>query len=314
MKQDAPPLSENLPPDPWSDLFFSYLEGERNVSPLTLRNYKQALDEFRAFAPDVSWATADLSLYRRYLFHLTKQSLAKSTIRLKFAALRSFYRFLLERKLIDKNPLAEIQLPKLAKRLPSFLTQTQMRSVLNVSAAVNRGTKQSVPWAAARDLAILELLYSSGLRLAELVALNVRDVDTVSETVRVWGKGAKERICPIGPEAALAIQRYRQSANVHDGPLFLNKSRKRISRRGVWLLLKKLGLEAGLPSDFSPHKLRHTFATHLLDAGADLRTVQTLLGHAHLSTTQIYTHVTAERLRKVYDATHPRARVGMRET
>lgn len=288
-------------------MFFLFLEGERNASPLTLRNYRQALGEFRAFAAEKPWAAATVSDYRNYLFHLTKTGAARRTIRLKFAALRSFHRFLTERKLLEKNPLTELRLPKLDKTLPAFLTQSQVAALLNQSAGKKTKEKQSVSWAPARDLAILELFYSSGMRLAELAALDVRDVDAISETARVVGKGSKERVCPIGPEASLAIQRYRQAAGVHTGPLFLNKSRKRLSRRGIWSLLKKFGLASGLPAGFSPHKLRHSFATHLLDAGADLRTVQTLLGHAHLSTTQIYTHVTPERLRKVYDAAHPRA-------
>ena len=160
---------------------------------------------------------------------------------------------------------------------------------------------------ASRDEAIFELFYSSGIRLAELVRLDVRDLDPISETVRVFGKGAKERICPVGLPALEAISRYRHKAGVHAGPLFINKSQRRLSARSVWLAMKKYLRESGLPADFSPHKLRHSFATHLLDNGADLRSVQSLLGHASLSTTQIYTHVTAERLKRAYSRAHPRA-------
>ncbi len=160
---------------------------------------------------------------------------------------------------------------------------------------------------ASRDEAIFELFYSSGIRLAELVRLEVRDLDPISETVRVFGKGAKERICPVGSPALEAISRYRHKAGVHAGPLFINKSQRRLSARSVWLAMKKYLRESGLPADFSPHKLRHSFATHLLDNGADLRSVQSLLGHASLSTTQIYTHVTAERLKRAYSRAHPRA-------
>ena len=160
---------------------------------------------------------------------------------------------------------------------------------------------------ASRDEAIFELFYSSGLRLAELVGLEVRDLDPISETVRILGKGAKERICPVGRPALEAISRYRHKAAVHAGPLFINKSHGRLSARSVWLAMKKYLRESGLPADLSPHKLRHSFATHLLDNGADLRSVQSLLGHASLSTTQIYTHVTAERLKRAYASAHPRA-------
>jgi len=168
-------------------------------------------------------------------------------------------------------------------------------------------TKQAPVWMATRDEAIFELFYSAGIRLSELTSLDVRDLDPISETVRVFGKGAKERICPVGQPALEAISRYRSMANVHAGPLFINKSRKRLSPRSVWLAMKKYLRAAGLPADLSPHKLRHTFATHLLDSGADLRSVQTLLGHASLSTTQVYTHVTAERLKRAYGSAHPRA-------
>ena len=168
-------------------------------------------------------------------------------------------------------------------------------------------TKQATPWMALRDTAVIELFYSTGMRLSELVGLDVADVDPISETARVMGKGARERVCPVGGPALEAISKYRQAARIHDGALFLNKSRKRLSSRSVDAMLKLRLAQAGLPSDLSPHKLRHSFATHLLDNGADLRSVQTLLGHASLSTTQIYTHVTIERLKAAYLAAHPRA-------
>jgi site-specific recombinase XerD len=166
---------------------------------------------------------------------------------------------------------------------------------------------KAAKWMPQRDVAVLELFYSSGLRLSELAALDVRSVDEYSETVRVLGKGRKERIVPVGALALAAIQKYRIAAAVHVGPLFINKSRSRLSTRSVWLVLKRYLAHAGIPQTVSPHKLRHSFATHMLDAGADLRSVQTLLGHASLSTTQIYTHVTTERLKTAYDAAHPRA-------
>jgi integrase/recombinase XerC len=158
-----------------------------------------------------------------------------------------------------------------------------------------------------RDVAIMELFYSSGLRLSELTALDVADVDLYTESVRVFGKGRKERVCPVGAPALEAIQRYRAAANVHAGPLFINSRRKRISTRSIWLILKRYLRHTSIPISISPHKLRHSFATHMLDRGADLRSVQALLGHASLSTTQIYTHVTVERLKKAYTQAHPRA-------
>ena len=156
-----------------------------------------------------------------------------------------------------------------------------------------------------RDAAILEVFYSSGLRLAELASLNVTDLDIYTESVRVLGKGRKERVCPVGAPALEAVSRYRAAANVHSGPLFLNKARRRISSRSIWLILKRYLRHTSIPIALSPHKLRHSFATHLLDNGADLRSVQALLGHASLSTTQIYTHVTTERLKKAYADAHP---------
>ena len=166
---------------------------------------------------------------------------------------------------------------------------------------------QAPAWMPARDVAVLELFYSSGLRLAELAALNVEDLDPYTETVRVFGKGRKERVCPVGAPALDAMARYRGEAGVLAGPLFISKLRGRLSTRSIWLLLKRYLPATGLAASLSPHKLRHSFATHLLDNGADLRSVQTLLGHASLSTTQIYTKVTTERLKAAYDAAHPRA-------
>jgi site-specific recombinase XerD len=158
-----------------------------------------------------------------------------------------------------------------------------------------------------RDVAIMELFYSSGLRLSELAALDVADVDLYTESVRVFGKGRKERVCPVGLPALEAIQKYRVAANVHASALFISKGRRRMSVRSVWLVLKRYVRRTSIPISMSPHKLRHSFATHMLDRGADLRSVQALLGHASLSTTQIYTHVTVERLKKAYADAHPRA-------
>jgi site-specific recombinase XerD len=283
-----------------------YLEGEKNASPHTQTSYRIALEAFRTFRPGLSWKDATADDFRAFLFDLMKSGRARSSIRLAFSALRSFFQFLVIRNILDSNVLKTIDIPKLEKSLPKFLTVSQMETFLDKPEKSAR-QKQAPLWMACRDAAIFELLYSSGLRLSELVRLEVKDLDPISETVRILGKGSKERICPVGRPALEAISHYRQRAGVHAGPLFISKLRRRLSARSVWLSMKKYLREAGLPADLSPHKLRHSFATHLLDSGADLRSVQSLLGHASLSTTQIYTHVTAERMKRAYASAHPRA-------
>ncbi|MCL4107888.1 UNVERIFIED_CONTAM: hypothetical protein GTU68_001205 [Idotea baltica] len=231
---------------------------------------------------------------------------ARATIRLHFAALRSFYKFLTRRKNLLVNPIVEVQLPKAEKKLPVVLTKDQVEELLILPLVIEH-PPQAPSWAGERDAAILELFYSSGVRLAELAAMNVSDFDFFNECVRVFGKGSKERICPVGSKAAEAIHTYRNAAKVMEGPLFISKLRRRMSARGISDVFKKYHKASGIPVNISPHKLRHSFATHLLDNGADLRSVQTLLGHASLSTTQIYTHVSIERMKAVYDEAHPRA-------
>lgn len=289
-----------------SEEFLDYLGNGKNYSPQTLRSYRQALTQFHEFRPSLGWREATADDFRAYLFDLMKRGKSRSTIRLSFAALRSFYNHLTDRNLIPSNPLKLVSLPKIEKKLPQFLTVPQV-SLLMEKPTAKPKSKQATGWMAVRDAAILELFYSSGLRLAELAALDVKDLDPIGETVRVMGKGSRERIVPVGGLALEALSHYRHQANVQSGPLFLNKSRKRLGHRSIWLLLKNYVREAGLPATLSPHKLRHSFATHLLDNGADLRSVQSLLGHASLTTTQIYTHVTTERLKRAYDAAHPRA-------
>ena len=292
--------------DRFTEQFLAHLDVERNVSPRTLRNYRQALRDFRKAVPERAWRELKADDFRRYLFERMKAGLGKPTIRLHFAALRTFYRYLVERHGLQDNPLKQVQLPKLDKKLPVVLTAKQVGALLAAPLAMVKSDR-AAKWMPQRDAAILELFYSSGLRLSELASLEVRDVDTFSESVRVLGKGRKERIVPVGSLALDAIQKYRQAAAVHAGPLFINKSRRRLSTHSVWLSLKRYLAFADIPQNISPHKLRHSFATHLLDAGADLRSVQTLLGHVSLSTTQIYTHVSVERLKKAYNEAHPRA-------
>ena len=286
--------------------FLQHLEIERNVSERTLINYRHALATFREKYREPSWKELRPDHFRRYLFERMKAGIAKPTIRLHFAAMRTFYRFLVERHGLMDNPLKQVQLPKLDKKLPVVLNPKQVDALLTAPHKMEKSDK-APKWMPKRDAAILELFYSSGLRLSELAGLEVRAIDPYNETVRVLGKGRKERIVPVGALALEAIQQYRHAAKVNSGPLFINKSRNRLSARSVWLALKRYLDHAGIPFNISPHKLRHSFATHMLDAGADLRSVQSLLGHASLSTTQIYTHVTVERLKRAYDDAHPRA-------
>lgn len=292
--------------DKLAEEFLRYLEVERNASPRTLWIYRDALRDFHAQSNAPGWKQCTAQHFRDYLFELMKRKQARSYVRLQFSALRSFYRFLVARNRLTKDPVREIQLPKSEKKLPLILTQSQISELLAAPLKVKK-TKSAPVWMPQRDAAIMEVFYSSGLRLAELASLNVNDLDLYTESVRVLGKGRKERVCPVGAPALEAVSRYRAAANVHSGALFLNKGRRRISPRSIWLILKRYLRHTSIPIALSPHKLRHSFATHLLDNGADLRSVQALLGHASLSTTQIYTHVTTERLKKAYAESHPRA-------
>jgi integrase/recombinase XerC len=291
--------------DPLTEEFLRYLTNERNASPRTLKAYRQALTAFRA-ENQTPWKRCRGDDFRNYLFAIAKRGQARSYVRLQFSALRTFYQFLAARKGLRGNPVREVQLPKIEKKLPLVLTRQQVEELLAAPTRENK-SRSAPAWMPLRDVAIMELFYSSGLRLSELAALDVGNVDLYTESVRVFGKGRKERVCPVGLPALEAISRYRAAANVHSGPLFINTSHARISTRSVWLILKRYLRFTSIPISISPHKLRHSFATHMLDRGADLRSVQALLGHASLSTTQIYTHVTTERLKKAYADAHPRA-------
>jgi len=294
--------------DALADDFLRFLDTEKSASPLTRRNYQEALGAFVTWRGEgfTAWKDCTADDFRAYLFALMKQDFKRATIRLRFAALRSFYKFLVHRHGLPSSPVAVVELPKPERSLPVVLNLSQMEELLELPKKLPL-PKQAAAWIPARDTAILELFYSCGLRISELTGLDVGDVDFVSSTARVTGKGAKERIVPVGGPAMRAIQQYRQQAGVSEGALFVSKVRARITQQAIDQLLKKYLKHSSIPFRISPHKLRHTFATHLLDAGADLRSVQTLLGHASLSTTQIYTHVTKERLRKAYDDAHPRA-------
>ena len=296
-------------PDQEVEDFMAFLSTEKNSSPRTLENYALAIRLLREWLGErmKSWRDLTPDHFRAYLFQLQKDDLARSTIRLRFAAYRSFYKFLVYRRGYPKSPVAEVELPKADKPLPVVLTLSQIEELLELPMKTEPAG-QAPDWMRERDAAILELFYSTGLRLAELASLNVDDIDSVNESVRVIGKGSKERLVPIGSHAMAAMQRYRLAATVHEGPLFLSKLRKRLSTRSINSVLKRYLALSSIPFNVTPHKLRHSFATHLLDHGADLRSVQALLGHSSLSTTQIYTHVTKERLREAYESAHPRAK------
>ena len=291
------------------DSFIEFMSTEKNSSPRTLENYTLAIRLFREWFGDrfTTWRELTADHFRAYLFELLKAELKRSTIRLRFAAFRSFYKYLVHRRGYPKSPVAEVELPKADKPLPVVLTLIQIEELLALPLKLPL-EKQAPEWMPLRDAAILELFYSTGLRLAELAALDVEQIDTVNECVKVMGKGSKERIVPIGSYALTAMQKYQSAAKIQQGPLFLSKLQKRLSTRSIANALNKYLQHSSIAFKVTPHKFRHSFATHLLDHGADLRSVQALLGHASLSTTQIYTHVTKERLRKAYDAAHPRAK------
>lgn len=314
--------------DEWVDRFAHHLSADRGVSPYTLRNYTQALNEFvrwhqqdRQQPP--SWPGLQRDDFRAFLRHLGRNHLSRAAIQLRFSALRTFYKFLVRRAVVESSPIKNIALPKPEKRLPRFLTREQMLALLQApdklddapASGPNGRKRAGRPVETAtpeRDKAILETIYSCGLRISELCGLRVEDINWHEQLVRVRGKGRKERLVPIGAPALQAMERYwtflpRRPAPTE--PVFLRsvKSSEPMFPRTLQLRLKRYLEIAGLDPHLTPHKLRHSYATHLLDAGADLRSVQELLGHAHLVTTQVYTHVTTERLKKAYDKAHPRA-------
>ncbi len=289
--------------------FLDFLSTEKDVSPLTLRNYTFALNAYRSWREEdfKSWRQEDRECFRDYLYHLMDSGLKHTTVRLKFAALRSFYKYLVLRRGLEKSPVAGISMPKLERDIPIILSKNQMLELLETPLHPDTPVK-GPNWLRYRDTAILELFYSSGLRISELLSLDISDIDFLEGLVKTLGKGKKERIVPIGSFALSAIIKYLDVAAIQEGALFRSIRGTRITQQAVDQMLRKYIKLSNIPFIISPHKIRHSFATHLLDAGADLRTVQELLGHSSLSTTQIYTHVTQERLKKVYDDAHPRAK------
>jgi integrase/recombinase XerC len=296
--------------------FLRYLASERAASPYTQRNYSQALNEFirwhlETYSSSPKWPQLQRDEFRNYLRFLGRKKFGSSALQLRFSSLRSFYKFLVRRGILPSSPLRSLSLPKKEKRLPQFVTPEQMLALLQAPLIGITKDKPSQWIASHRDVAVLETIYSCGLRISELCGLCASDLDKNEMLLRVMGKGKKERILPIGAPAIAAIEKYwsllvRMPAL--GDPIFLSNSRKTpVQPRILQLRLKKYLALAGLDPNLTPHKLRHSYATHLLDAGADLRSVQELLGHANLATTQIYTHVTTERLKRVYDKAHPRA-------
>jgi site-specific recombinase XerD len=289
-------------------------------SAYTERNYRQALVEFGAWAreqrggpPD--WAALRRDDFRYFLRFLGRGKLSRAAIQLRFSALRSFYKFLIREGVLDTSPVKNLSLPKLEKRNPVFLTVKQFEALADAPAKEMIAASKTENFDAAiyfRDAAILEVIYSCGLRVSELCQLRAGDLDWPQQMARVRGKGKKERLVPIGQPALDAITEFWKQARFSPAPEMpvfwaSAKNIRPLSPRTVQLRLKKYLRSAGLDPNLTPHKLRHSFATHILDAGADLRSVQELLGHAHLATTQVYTHITTERLKRAYQKSHPRA-------
>ena len=318
--------------------FLSYLKFEKRFSEHTAKCYGADLSQFAQFLADSSgglltegtvslgaeqagqatavatqtspkvdqlFLLADVNSLRAYLAFLNEQQYSKATIARKLATLRSFYKFLVKRNRLTTNPVMAVRTPKQDKKLPHFLEYEEVKRLLETPPTDN--------WLGARDRAILETLYSTGIRVSELVGLNMDDIDFLGEVVHIRGKGKKERIAPISSSALQVIQHYMefrnkraQSSNFDAKVLFVNKHGKRLSTRSVRRKMDKYLKIAGLDPSISPHTLRHSFATHMLNNGADLRSVQELLGHQSLSTTQVYTHLTTRKLKEVYQNAHPR--------
>jgi integrase/recombinase XerC len=312
----------HLPSDPWLDKFLQHLATDRGASEYTQRNYHQALVQFRQWFYEQhqqtpAWDKLQRDDFRAWLRFLGRQNLGRAAVQLRFSALRTFYKFLIRHAVLDTSPIKNLPLPKLGRRLPKFLTPQQIKDLLaapvKLLESIEAGkTRPAAAILCRRDIAILETIYSCGLRISELCGLLAQDIDWHESLVRVRGKGKKERLVPIGSPALEAVKYYWAVLPQMPGgqsPVFFSGSKKLrpVSARDLQLRLKKYLAIAGLDPHLSPHKLRHSYATHLLDAGADLRSVQELLGHAHLATTQVYTHLTTERLKKAYDAAHPRA-------
>lgn len=311
------PASQPPPPEPvltrWWAPFAEFLEKERRYSVYTLRNYRQAFDDFyRWLAAAGLWERGFDRLGTRELrdFVIEAQSrFDRRTLHNHVSGLRAFFKFWLRRGAVKRNPFIGVPLPKQEKRLPKFLTESQMKLLLTGPQRLleNEAIDAFTAW---RDRLVMELLYGGGLRVSELTALDYGQVDFTSGVARVLGKGKKERLCPLGRVAMAVLEKWKNEFardTGHHAPVLVNGKHERLPVRQVQLLLKRYLALADLPLELTPHKLRHSYATHLLNAGADLRLVQELLGHVNLNTTQVYTHVSVARLRDVYAKAHPRA-------
>jgi integrase/recombinase XerC len=279
--------------------FLDYLAVEKGASAHTLRSYRGDLEQFRAFLggePGTTFTSVDARGIRSYLAWLHRRGLDRVSIARKLAAVRSCFRFLARRGVVPQNPGRDVSAPRSPRKLAAFLPIDETQVLL-----------ERVP-APARDRAILELLYATGLRVSEVAGLDLADVDRDRKTVRVLGKGRKERVVPFGDAAAAALDAYLGEAPAGPGALFRNRRGGRLGVRSLHAVVRERARAAGIDRRVTPHTLRHTFATHMLDAGADLRLIQELLGHSRLATTQRYTHVSADQLMRVYDAAHPRAK------
>ena len=295
--------------------FLNYLTVEKGFSGNTRFAYQNDLQQLASFAQEEvtkqglmpSWANFSRQAMLSYMLNLKERNYAPTTIARKVAATRSFFSFLKAEGIIKTDPTANISSPSVGKSLPKPISISQVRSLLDQPAKLNT-------LEAKRDKAMLELLYASGMRISELVSLNLGDVDTEGGYVRCFGKGHKERIVPIYEQAASLVKEYIEETRpklAHkkdEMALFLNPRGERLTRQGFWQKLKEYAKSAGLDTQISPHTLRHSFATHMLSGGADLRVVQELLGHANISTTQVYTHLTTEHVRRTYEKSHPRAK------
>jgi integrase/recombinase XerD len=297
------------------DRFITYLSVEKGFSGNTLNAYRNDLSQLVSFAEQSAdsqtlapmWANFRRQEMLRYMLNLKERNYAATTIARKVAAAKSFFRFMVSEGNLRENPTENIGSPNVSRPLPKPISHPEAMKLLEQPA------KLSTP-ESKRDTAMLTLLYASGMRVSELTSLNLGDVDTKGDSVRCFGKGNKERLIPIARMASVAVDEYTKGARLQlahgnqEKALFLNRRGERLTRQGFWQILKGYAKSAELSSEITPHTLRHSFATHMLNGGADLRSVQELLGHANISTTQIYTHLTTERIHNVYEKAHPRAK------
>ena len=297
----------------WLAPFLEYIEKERRYSAYTLRNYRHAFEDFYLWLNRSGlWARGLDTLKARELRDFVIESqhrFDRRTLHLHVSGLRAFFKYWIRHGRVKRNPFIGVPLPKLEKRLPKFLTEDQMKRLLTGPSRLldNESVDAFTAW---RDRLAMELLYGGGLRVSELVALNYGAIDLESGVARVFGKGKKERLCPLGTVAIAVLRKFKNEFAqdvAFSAPVLVNKQQQRLAVRQVQLLLKNYLALADLPLDLTPHKIRHSYATHLLNAGADLRLVQELLGHVSLNTAQIYTHVSIARLKEVYEKAHPRA-------